>query len=136
MTLFQSFKDFLVRKFPDISINIDQNTTSISFSYNSLNYRYVFYEDDPLYFRLFLPRVGVPNNCDIGKLCECACNLSAKYKVGKIIRIDEEFWIAFEQLILFPDSNNDQIYEMSIKVLSSMIIEFREFINNSQTTDH
>ena len=132
MTLFQSFRNYLYRRYPSAPVNIQPDTTIIGFTLDSLNFRYSFNDSDPSYYRLMLPRVAVPDSVHLEDLCKLACEISAKYKVGKIVRVNDDFWISYEQLFLTPEMINDEFYDMSIRILSAMIREFKDGIARLQ----
>ncbi len=126
MTLLQSFQDYLNRKYPDSQIQIVPDT-SISFTIDNLNFKFAYSSNESAYFRLMLPRVNT-HNAGINELCRIACEMSYSYKVGKIGLIENDFWICYEQL-LDPGANNDFVYGFSIRILTSMIADFRNRIS-------
>lgn len=134
MTLFQSFRDYLGRTYPAAQIQINPET-SIGFSSENLNYSFVYTAEEPTYFRLILPRVAVPDDIPFDRLCRIACEVSYGYKVGKIVVSNSEFWICYEQL-LNPEANNDSVYGFSIRVLHSMIVRFRERMEQERAATH
>lgn len=124
MSLIQSFRDYLSRRYSDIQVTIEPDS-GISFSYNGLSFRLNYYSSEPNYYRLMLPRVSILQDISLDSLCKLACEISASYKVGKFELINNEIWICYEQLV-DPNANNDSVFDFSIRVLSTMISVFRE----------
>lgn len=125
MTLYQSFVNYLQKK--NIPKESGSSEGTILFKYNNLNYVFVYDVEEPYYFRLLLPRISDCNDGnDIG-LYRYALELSNKYKVGKMVIINNSIWVSFEQIVMNPNADNDFIYDMAIRVLSSFRKSFSQY---------
>lgn len=129
MTLYQSFRRYLRNK----SISVEDSSiegTTIVFRHNNLTYVYLYDSENPYYFRLLLPRIADYENLDEARLNKKALELSGEYKIAKIVVMDNQIWVSFEQMILDPEAENTQIYNVGLGVLHACYLSVTEYANS------
>ena len=126
MNIYQAFMKYLDIK--GIAYTTKDNIL-IQFSYNNWNFAMFYDEDDENYFRLTLPKIGHINKEEGSQLVK-ALMLSAEFKVVKMVIIEEEFWLTYEQHQY--DSINTKLFDRSIRALSQMAQEWR---NRNKTSE-
>lgn len=115
------------------SIQYNQTENSVSFSNNGKNYLLIIDANDENYFRLTLPKLGIPERIPPNNLKDIFLNLTSKFKVGKVVKIEndgaDEFWLSCEQLLIGNSMDDcSYIFSRSIKILSEMLDDYRKFI--------
>ena len=127
MTLYQSFRRYLKMN----TIRVEQGSvegSSIIFKQNNLYYVYLYDNENPYYFRLLLPRIADYKLISEAELNRMALEASAEYKVAKLVVIDHQIWASFEQIILDPDSENSEIFNMGIRILNACYVHVSNYI--------
>lgn len=131
MTLYQSFRRYLKKN----TISEEQGSvegSSILFKRNNLYYVYLYDNDNPYYFRLLLPRITDYDNINEAELNKMALEASAEYKIAKLVVIDNQIWASFEQIILDPDAENSEIYDMGIRILNACYRRVSDYVRDHQ----
>lgn len=129
MTLYQSFRKYLRRN----NITEEQGSqegTSIFFKNNNLFFVFLYDSESPNYFRMLLPYIANFEHIDAAELCKHALEISAEYKVAKLVVIENQIWASFEQIILEPDADNSEIYNMGIGILQACCHRISSFVNS------
>lgn len=127
MTLYQSFRKYLKKNtIPEEQGSVEGS--SILFKQNNLYYVFLYDNDTPNYFRLLLPKIAGYDHMDEAALNKMALEASAEYKVAKLVVIDNQIWASFEQIILDPDAENSEIYNMGIRILNACYIRISSFV--------
>lgn len=122
--MFEEFYKFLSSPNYDITNKSDD---SIAFSYNGLNYLFVYDNNDPYYLRLLLPNViNVEDFKDKGNLNDVINDYNSKFKTVKLIIIDNSLWFSIEQFVYSKDNNSlNQLFSRIISVIETVIMNFR-----------
>lgn len=129
MTLLQSFKRYLkINNIDELQESPD--SSSIIFRHKNLYYVYLYDSDNPYYFRLLLPRIADYSNINEGDLNKMALEISAEYKIAKLVVIENQIWASFEQIILDADSENSEIYDMGIRILAACYLRIRDYLSS------
>lgn len=129
MTLKQSFISFL--QSDEISgignfRQVDDKLTT--FSYNRINFLYVYDSDDSSIFHLIVPKVEVYSE----ELKDKMIDFTMRYKIAKVIKVDDSVWFSFEQLVLNPKEGDYRLFKLAIKILSSLLLEWKGIAQNNE----
>ncbi len=115
--------------------NIEYNQTekTVSFSNNGKNFLLIIDASDENYFRLTLPKLGTPERISPNYLKEIFLDITSKFKVGKVVKIEndgtDEFWLSCEQLLIGNSMDEfSYIFSRSMKILSEMLDDYRKLI--------
>ena len=97
---------------------------SVSFKRNSLNYIFEADRNDPAFFRIVLPNIDDYN----ASKAEAICELSAKFKVAKLIVVNKQICIVAEQFVYCPLSKSSWVimFDRIVNLLNQVIDEYRE----------
>lgn len=104
----------------------------VSFSYDGLNFLFIYSSDDPSYFRMMLPRIFIhdSNNSQEEKVRLKLDELNLSFRVAKAIVVDSEnqktVWILFEQFA-YSENGISLLFDSGIAILRGFIQEFRAF---------
>lgn len=123
MDIYGAFKQFLLIK----DIPFEENDRFVSFQFEGWNF-VLLVDNDPYYYRLALPRVATIPTDSPDLLSQRALRLSGVYKVAKAVIVQNEVWLLFEEILGDYDFKNTNLFERSIKILSSFA---RELKNNT-----
>lgn len=110
------------------SIDIEPMNTlkdnSVSFKRNSLNYIFEADRNDPAFFRIVLPNIDDYN----ASKAETIRKLSAKFKVAKLIVVNQQICIVAEQFVYSPLSKSSWfiMFDRIVNLLNQVIDEYRE----------
>ena len=125
MAMIDSFISYLENS----QIHFERAENSINFEQEGLHYVYLYNPDDPTYFRLMLPRLVEINEKNNNRLLEISLGLATKYKVGKVIRFENNLWLSFEVFILSFDIDNSFLFKRAIRILKLMFEDMRSQIS-------
>lgn len=131
MTLFQSFARYVKKNNLEITKDSEEGI-SIVFRYNNLSFVYLYDSNSPHFFRLMLPRLADYNGVNDCELNRRSLEISAEYKIGKLIVINNSIWASFEQTILDTDADNSDFYDMGIRILEAIYQKLYEFVHAGQ----
>ena len=132
MTIYYSFRKYLKKN----NIHEEQGSiegASLLFKHNNLYYVYLYDNDDPNYFRLLVPKIVDYNNNE-AKLNKYALEVSAEYKVAKLVVIENQIWASFEQIILDPDKDNTVIFDMGIRILNACCKRISNYVSTNNSS--
>ncbi len=134
MTIIDAFTAFLQEFNTDIHYDLVDNT--VQFNWDSCNFVLFYNQDDPLYFRLMLPRVASYSEDNQNKLDSIALALATKYKVGKAIRVNHDgtLWLSVECFLSSLHVDNSRLFIRAMRILKSMLNEFRDRYYSDQGT--
>lgn len=106
----------------------DTERGRLSFSVNSLNYIFEFFENDPFFFRLWLPKIT--NKCQAyDNMSNDIQRLNRNFKVAKIIvQENNELWIVADQFV-YSTIQIDYLFERIIQAMGDMINEYHQLEN-------
>ena len=126
MSLIRSFEIFLEQNNTPIH---QKDEKRIVFKKDDLYYVFLYDDQDPVYFRLVLPKVDSINNSDIEKLKKLF-DLSAKYKGGQIYLFDKDVWLSVELFVIDPEIDTSPLYKRALDILKSMYDDYRRLFND------
>lgn len=126
MDIIKFFTSFLQEN----SIGYESTETSLAFSNSGKNYLLIIDSSDQDYYRLTLPKLGIPERIPPNKLNEILIKLTSDFKVGKVVKINnngtDEIWLSYEQLLIGNSMNDcSYIFSRSMKILSEMLDDYR-----------
>lgn len=128
MTLKQSFISFLQSDEISGISNFRQVDEKLTlFTYKRINFLYVYDPDDSSIFHLIVPKIETYNS----ELLEKMIDFTMRYKIAKVIKVDDSIWFSFEQLVLNQKEEDYRLFKLAIKILSSMLIEWK-VVNDSK----
>ena len=115
------------------NIQYNQTNHSVAFSNDGKNYLLINDATDENYFRLTLPKLGIPKKISPNNLKDIFLDLTSKFKVGKVVKIENngtnEFWLSCEQLLIGNSMDDcSYIFSRSMKILSEMLDDYRNSI--------
>jgi hypothetical protein len=91
------------------------------FSYEGINFLYVYESDDPSFFHLIVPRIEVFSDGLYSRMLD----FSQRYKIAKVLLIDNHVWFSFEQIVLNIIEGDYRLFKLSLKILVTMFNEWR-----------
>lgn len=122
MTVKQSFISFLQsEEIPGITNfrQVDQSLTL--FTYQGINFLFAYEDTDSTVFHLIVPKIEAYNV----ELDEKMLDFTKRYKIAKAIRVDDFIWLSFEQLVFNQKEGDYRMFKIGIKILSSMLREWK-----------
>ncbi len=131
--MIQRFKSFLSKELPDHTVESDKEEV-LSFSHEGLRFMFISEAARPHYFRILLPGIytisPTAQDSEIIRLYRIIDQMNAKYIVAKSFVIDNDIWIAVEQLA-FSYNNIDSLFELCIEILLSVYNEYKKELAKS-----
>jgi hypothetical protein len=121
MKIFEEFISYLDKNgLKYVSYN---QSETLSFSLNNLNYLFQWQESDPNYFRIALPNI---ENSPINNERQAIINqLIAGFKVAKAITMDDgNLWLVAETFV-YSSENLEKLFARMIYLLGQIIDEYR-----------
>lgn len=106
-----------------ISFNREDDT-AISFEKEGLHFLFIYNDSDPYYFRLILPNVATLTDENRQRMHEIANTLNLRFKVAKVIILDNNVWVSAEQFVYSRERLND-LFTRAISLLALVIEHFR-----------
>lgn len=104
----------------------------VMFSVNGLNYLCHFYPEDPYFIQLMLPQVDDKSAKD---LRDVIADINRRFKVAKIIEVDDKPWIVAE-CFTYSSENGKILIGRMVKLLTDVIMYYRrqtsEPVNNEE----
>lgn len=83
---------------------------------------------DPTYFRMLLPDIdSIDNECK-SKIFDIVMDINSRYKVGKIIVLDNRLWITVDNFI-YGEWDVSPLFARDIAVARDMINDYRRMRN-------
>lgn len=134
MNIRDSFIDFLNTN----GITFQSEGNVIQFDWEDLHYVLLYTEDDPAFFRLMLPRVETFTEENTARLNEVAMELSTRFKVGKMIRYDQDntLWISIENFIYTNSGDDTRFFTRAMRLLKYMYDDFVAAMNPQQDAEN
>lgn len=131
MEIQQAFELFL----QDNNISYEKHENEFFFSIEGNNYMLLLDDEDSDYYRLTLPKVGVPSNISQERLNEILVRLTSEFKVAKVVNTGNAgIWLSYEQILRCGNMNDcSYIFSRSIKILSEMFDRYKELIGTLLT---
>lgn len=127
------FYKFFISFLQENNFQYIQTDQSVAFSNNGKNYLLIIDKADQDYYRLTLPKLGVPEKIQTDKLNDLFIKITSEFKVGKVIKITNngliEYWLSYEQLLRGTGMDDcSYVFSRSIKILSEMLDYYRILI--------
>lgn len=130
MTLQNAFTTFLQSEEANGFTDIRQISADLTiFSYSGIHFLYSYQADDPNVFRLIIPKVELYRE----ELIHRMLDFTKRYKVAKVIELDDTIWFSYEQLVFNQKEGDYRLFKIAIKILTAMFREWKE--NPSPATD-
>ena len=117
MSLVSSFESFLRQL--DIQFTEENEGRRILFQRDGMQYVFLYDPQDPVYFRILLPRIAHIDNPNREQLLRLL-TLSAGFKAGKVYYVGNDVWLAFEQFVTSADADVSSIFRRGFSVLTDM----------------
>lgn len=82
---------------------------------------YVYESNDANIFHLIVPKIEEYRD----GLEEKMLDFTMRYKIAKVIRVDNFIWFSFEQIVFNQKEEDYRLFKLSIKVLASMLRDWK-----------
>ena len=118
-------KDLFIRylKSEGITFSIVSNTL-LTFQYSRINFLFEYNIEDPSFFRLIVPNIDNEDTIT-EEIRERVCVISASYKVGKCLIVNNnQVWLTAEAF-LFSKENIAPMFQRMITLLCQMLEDYR-----------
>lgn len=119
-----AFKNYLNFK----NIEIQEDDSRISFERKGLNYLFLYNREDPVYFRLILPKVLKITENNKAQISNYVNLVNQSVKVAKATIIDEDVWISVEQFV-YSTENIEDLFDRVFLVFETFISELRNHLS-------
>ncbi len=119
-----AFKNYLNFK----NIEIQEDDSRISFERKGLNYLFLYNREDPVYFRLILPKVLKITENNKAQISNSVNLVNQSVKVAKATIIDEDVWISVEQFV-YSTENIEDLFDRVFLVFETFISELRNHLS-------
>ncbi|KGO01073.1 hypothetical protein [Porphyromonas sp. COT-290 OH3588] len=126
------FCEYLNKKEITFNTRLIGRINEVSFSFEELNFLFMYSNDAPSYFRMMLPRIfelGSDDNQE-KEVRRKIDELNLSFKVAKAIIVNDGeqriVWIVFEQFA-YSEIGISHLFDSGIAVLRGFIQEFRAF---------
>lgn len=135
--MIQRFKEFLRKELPDHTVDSDKEEV-FSFTHAGLSFMFISETERPHYFRILLPGIytisPTEEDSEKNRLYNIIDQMNAKYIVAKSFVIDNDIWIAVEQLV-FSYNNIDSLFELCIEILLAVYNEYKKELTKPTDTN-
>lgn len=122
MTTQQAFISFLQSNEIQGITNFRQVDASLTlFSYQGINFLYVYETNDSNVFHLIVPKIEEYDE----RLKDKMLDFTMRYKIAKVIRVDDSIWLSFEQIVFNQKEGDYKLFKLAIKILTSMMKEWK-----------
>ena len=98
------------------NIKGDIHKDIVSFRSDGLNFVCQFYDDDPYYFRLMLPRI---DKKDSDSLQQITSSINLRFKVAKLIDVGGEPWLVAESFV-YSSENGELLIARLVRLLTDV----------------
>lgn len=130
MTTQQAFISFLQSNEIQGITNFRQVDASLTlFSYQGINFLYVYETNDSNVFHLIVPKIEEYDE----RLKDKMLDFTMRYKIAKVIRVDDSIWLSFEQIVFNQKEGDYKLFKLAIKILTSMMKEWKTPVSTSTT---
>ena len=123
MTLQQAFISFLQSNEVSGISNFRQVDSRLTlFTYQGINFLFAYDNDDATIFHLIVPKIEEYSE----KLNSKMLDFTMRYKIAKVIHVDDYIWLSFEQIVLNQKEEDYRLFKLGIKILSSMFKDWKK----------
>lgn len=127
VTMINKFKRYLTSK----NIPFDPiNDTLIGFEAEQLNMMFATDVNDKSYVRVLVPRIDEPKNLKPEDWEQIAV-LNSDYKAAKIVKVDDELWIACE-VFIYSSELTEFVFNRMILACKTIYEAYVGFRNNKR----
>lgn len=104
----------------NLNIQFKYEGQNIAFEKNGLNYLFMFFENDPYYFRLSLPVIDQHKKDKDERIN----SINRQYKVAKLLVVEENIWLVADSFV-YSTGNVERLFDRLLILLEEMIMNYR-----------